>query len=50
MINRSSKAEDYLSNDMKYVRIGQILTKLQSSEHATGGTHRNRERLHIREN
>ena len=43
MINKSCKADNYLSNDIKSFRIGQMLTKLQSSEHATVGTHRNRE-------
>ena len=43
MISKPCRAENYLSNDIKYVRIGQILTKLQSSEHTTVGTHRNRE-------
>ena len=43
MISESCRVEYYLSNDIKYVRIGQILTKLQSSEHTAVGTHRNRE-------
>ena len=43
VISKLSRAETYLSNDIKYVRIGLILTKLQSSEHTTVGTHRNRE-------
>ena len=33
VISKPCRAENYLSNDIKYVRIGQILTKLQSSEH-----------------
>ena len=43
MISKLCRAVNYLSNYIKYVRIGQILTKLQSSEHTTVGTHRNRE-------
>ena len=43
MISKPCRAEHYLSNDIKYVRIGQILTKLQTSEHTTVRTHRNRE-------
>ena len=43
MIVLSSRAENYISNDIKYVRIGRILTKLQTSEHTTDGIHRNRE-------
>ena len=42
VISKHCRAESYLSNDIKYVRIGQILTKLQTSEHTTVGTH-NRE-------
>ena len=42
MINKPCRADNYLSNDIKYVRIGQILTKLQSSEHSTAGTQGNR--------
>ena len=43
VISKPCRAENYLSNDIKYVRIGQILTKLQSSEHSAVRTHRNRE-------
>ena len=43
VISKPCGAENYLSNDIKYVRIGQILTKLQSSEHSTVGTQRNKE-------
>ena len=37
------RAENYLLNDIKYVRIRLILTKLQTSEHITVKTHRNKE-------
>ena len=43
MVTESCRIENYLSNDIKYVRIGQILTKLQSSEHTAVGTNINRE-------
>ena len=43
VISRPCRAENYLSNDIKYVKIRQILTKLQSSEHTTVGTNRNGE-------
>ena len=42
-MSKPCRADNYLSNDIKYVRIGQILTKLQSSEHSTVRTQRNRE-------
>ena len=42
-MSKPFRAENYLSNDIKYVKIGQILTKLQTSEHTTVETHRNRE-------
>ena len=39
VMSKPCRAENYLSNDMKYVTIGQLLTKLQTSEHTTVGTH-----------
>ena len=42
-MSESCRVENYLSNDIRYVKIGQILTKLQSSEHTAVRTHRNRE-------
>ena len=38
----SCRAENLLSNDIKYVMIGQILTKCLP-EHSTVGTHRKQE-------
>ena len=51
VISKPCGAENYLSNDIKYVKIGQKQigqikigkTKIQSSEHTTVGTQRNRE-------
>ena len=43
VMSKHCRAENYLSNDIRYVTIGQILTKLQTSEHTTVGTHWNRE-------
>ena len=40
---RAGFGDKYLSNDIKYVRIGHILTKLQSSKYTTVVTHINRE-------
>ena len=39
----SYRAEHLLSNDTKYVKIGQILTELCLPEHSTVGTYRKQE-------
>ena len=41
-ITESCRAENLLSNDIKYVMIGYTLTELHIPEHTTVGTHRNR--------
>ena len=42
VIIKSCRAENVLSNDIKYVMIGYILPELHIPEHTTVGTHRNR--------
>ena len=43
MISEPCRAENYLLNDTKYVKIGSILTKLQTSGHTIDENHRKRE-------
>ena len=42
MIIESCRAENLLSNDIKYVMIGKVFTELHIPEHATVGILRNR--------
>ena len=41
----SCRADNLVSNDIKYVMIGQILTELHIPEHTRVRTHRNRKTL-----
>ena len=42
MISVSCRAEQFLSNDIKYVMIGKILKEIHFPKHTAVGTHQSR--------